>query len=106
MNDYEPIPTVLRPNDRFDAPKLYYAEVAGQEANCVLHLIDRWGMVAAVPDGEDSAGRQKLRLMTPEELTTRAMQTAEVAFRTLRAHGWIAPSIELTEAPAEVRKQA
>ena len=48
------------------------------EGKIVIDLITRWGMVAAIPDGEDSSGRQKLRLMTPEELVERAVSTAHI----------------------------
>jgi hypothetical protein len=48
------------------------------EGKIVIDLITRWGMVAAMPDGEDSAGRQKLRLMTPEELVERAVESARL----------------------------
>ena len=106
MDNYEPIKIVLHKADRYGEPKGHYAECPGMEATAVLNFIEKWGMVAAAPDGEDSAGRQKLRLATPEEMVARAMQTTEAAFRTLRAHGWIAPSVELAGAPAEVKAEA
>jgi hypothetical protein len=46
-------------------------------------FISRWGMVAAVPDGEDSSGRAKVRLSTPEELVVRAFETAELFHKAL-----------------------
>lgn len=46
------------------------------EAKVAEEFIARWGMVAGAPDGEDSAGRAKLRLQTPEELIERAFNTA------------------------------
>lgn len=60
-------------------------EVHSDEANLAFSLIERWGMVAAQADGEDAAGRQKLRLMTPEELVERAFITAHLAFEESRA---------------------
>lgn len=90
MQDYEPIKTIRKESKYGDATFLF-AESPGQEAQFVLHLIEKWGMVAGDDGGEDSAGRAKLRLQTPEEVVARAMQTAEAAFRTLREHGWIAP---------------
>lgn len=41
-------------------------------------LIEKWGMVAGIPDGEDSAGRSALRLMTPDEIVGRSFETAEL----------------------------
>lgn len=50
-------------------------------------LVTRWGMVAAMPDGEDSAGRLKLRLMTPDELVARAMETADRLVKAMHEAG-------------------
>lgn len=47
-------------------------------AELAVRMIERWGQVAAIDDGEDSAGRAKLRLATPEELVTRAFEVAEL----------------------------
>ena len=46
-------------------------------------------MVAGESDGEDSSGRQKLRLMTPEEVATRACDIAEAMWTKFEARGWI-----------------
>lgn len=94
MDNYEPIKTIVKPN-KYGEPLYLFAESPGQEARMVIELIDRWGMVAAMPDGEDSAGRQKLRLATPDELVTRAMQTTEAAFRAMREAKWIDRSPEV-----------
>ena len=45
-----------------------------------IRIIERWALVAALPDGEDSAGRQKLRMPTPEELVGRAFDIAEAMY--------------------------
>ena len=52
-------------------------------------LIQRWGMVAAITDGEDSAGRSKLRLMTVPELVARACDTAAAALAAFSERGWL-----------------
>ncbi|KKL25562.1 hypothetical protein LCGC14_2404040 [marine sediment metagenome] len=72
-------------------------EYLEQEARFVLELLVRWGMVAAEPDGEDSAGRQKLRLQTPEELTTRAFAVADLAMKKARKDGLVHVAPELPE---------
>lgn len=51
-------------------------------------FVDRWGMVAGIPDGEDSAGRSKLRLATPEELVDRAMACVEALYLAMDARGY------------------
>ena len=70
-----------------------------QRARFATQFIERWGAVAAIPDGEDSVGRQKLRMMTPQELVTRATQTAEYLFAVLNANGW---TVEVPEAVEEM----
>ncbi len=54
-----------------------------------MQLIERWGIVAAAPDGEDSAGRVKVRLATPEEIVARACQTAQIAMEQFAHKGWL-----------------
>lgn len=51
--------------------------VLHETAELAKGLLERWGLVAGAPGGEDSCGRAKLRLMTPEELVDRAFETAE-----------------------------
>lgn len=58
-------------------------------ANFSMSMIEKWGGVAAVPDGEDSRGRQKLRLQTPEELVKRACDTASLLIKEQQKRGWI-----------------
>jgi hypothetical protein len=59
-----------------DDPKLviHDTEYPNFEARLAATLMERWGMVAGEPDGEDSAGRAKLRLSTPQELAQRACE--------------------------------
>ena len=64
-----------------------YLEIPGHEAEFALRCVERWAMVAGMPDGEDSAGRAKLRVMTVDELAERACDVAEVTFSMLRARG-------------------
>ncbi len=52
-------------------------------AEAVLEMITKWGMIATCPDKEDSSGRAKVRLLTPEELVERAMETTKLALSRL-----------------------
>lgn len=52
-------------------------------------MILRWGMVAGAPDAEDSAGRAKLRLQSPEELIERACSTAQIFWDEAIKRGWM-----------------
>lgn len=71
------------------------------QAKLACALAERWGIVAAIEDGEDSAGRQKLRHMTPEELAQRACQCAANLFQRFSEIGWIATH----DAAADVTKK-
>ena len=73
-----------------------------QRARFAASFIERWGAVAAIPDGEDSSGRQALRMMTPQELVNRACETADLLFAGLIKAGW---AVEVPEAE-EVSKTA
>ena len=61
----------------------------GVKARIVVELVSRWGIVAAIPDGEDSAGRQRLRMMTPGELVDRSMDIADKMFGELELRDWM-----------------
>lgn len=58
-------------------------------AKMAVEMVNRWGLVAAIPDGEDSAGRQKLRLQTPEELATHACSAAAALWANFEKRGWL-----------------
>lgn len=60
-----------------------------ERATMAYKLIERWGMVAATPDGEDSAGRSKLRLCTPDEMVERAFKTVDLFFGGAEARGMV-----------------
>jgi hypothetical protein len=52
-------------------------------------LVVKWGAIAGQTDGEDSAGRSKLRLQTPQELVARAIECAAALWEALQKQGWI-----------------
>jgi hypothetical protein len=65
----------------------YRVEQPDDTANLALLFLEKWGLVAAMPDGEDSAGRSKLRLPTTQELVGRAFDIAQEAMRVTRQRG-------------------
>lgn len=92
MSEYKPIEMRAKRRDYKEADQVIHkAEVLGPEAAFAMELCGRWALVAAMPDGEDTAGRQKLRLPTPEELTARTMEIAKSLFGAMRAEGWTLP---------------
>jgi len=89
MNEegYQPVRTHFTRN--FREPRINRMEVAGQEMALAAQLLERWGMVQGMDDGEDSAGRQKLRLATPEEVVERALACAQVFWQRSRELGFV-----------------
>lgn len=79
------------------------------EARLAVSLLEKWGMVAAESDGEDSAGRQKLRLATPRELAVRACEVAREVTSEMHKRDWLLPTPtwdELrTEAATEKKRE-
>lgn len=74
------------------------------QASFATALAERWGMVAGIEDGEDSAGRSKLRCMTPQEIADKACETAEAMLAKFRQLGWITarkPVYDLAKAKRE-----
>lgn len=54
-----------------------------------VSFAEHYGMVAAVEDGEDSAGRHKLRLQTPSEVVNRSLEVAKLLTEGMDALGWL-----------------
>lgn len=59
------------------------------KARFACNLVERWGMVAARDDGEDSAGRHKIKLHSPTEVVSRAVEMTDALWVALRKEGWI-----------------
>lgn len=68
-----------------------------REAQVAFALIERWGLIACVEDGEDSRGRFKIRILTPDELVGRAFAVAKLAMTTARDSGLVHLSPSLAE---------
>lgn len=75
------------------------------EARMASLLIEKWGLVAAAPDGEDSAGRSQVRLLNPNEVVERACTTAQLAVATFRERGWVYQMPSLKEIHEQVGKR-
>ncbi len=75
-------------------PVLYYKFHLGLEARIAIEMVQKWGMIAAMDDGEDSAGRHRVRLMTVEELVQRACDSAQKLIEEFEKREWL---LELPE---------
>lgn len=82
--------------------KMYRTEMPSFEAELAFILLEKWGPVCAMPDGEDSAGRAKVRGMTPAETVQHAFDIASEAMRTAHARGLMVAIPDLNEINAEV----
>ena len=58
-------------------------------ARIALAILEKHAMVSAIPDGEDTSGRQKCRLPTAEELVKRALDLAETFRREVESRGFL-----------------
>jgi hypothetical protein len=99
MNDKNDIKVVAQ-TDRFqviakrsrygDEGVVYHSmETMSDKARMAAAFVEKWGMVAGRPAGEDKAGRQKLELLTPEEVAKRACETVELLYAEFQAREWI-----------------
>jgi len=61
-------------------------------------IITRFALVAAKPDGEDSAGRAKLALQEPQVIVDFACDVATKAFAKFEELGWLQPMPTVDEA--------
>lgn len=82
-----------------------HTEVPQEKAKTALDLMRHLAIVAGEVNGEDTAGRQKLRLMTPEEVVDRAISIADIAWNKFREKDWIldvpVPKVAKTDRPKE-----
>lgn len=62
-------------------------ETLNEEARFACELMRHLSIVAGCPDGTDCYGKQKFRLMTPEEVVQRATEIASISFAEFRKRG-------------------
>jgi menaquinone-dependent protoporphyrinogen IX oxidase len=76
---------------------VYSTQIPDATAVLAMQYLERWSMVAAMPDGEDSSGRAKLRLPTTEEVVARAYDIAERAVSMAKERGHVIDVPDLNE---------
>jgi hypothetical protein len=54
-----------------------------------MEILKSHPLITAVPDGEDSAGRQKLRSQESKEVVAKAVEISEALFEEAEKRGWI-----------------
>ena len=111
---YEPIHAVARLERNYadKTCKIHHAAIPNQEASFALKLIERFGTIEGRVDGEDSAGRQKLRMAKAAEVVGTAFELAELAFREIDRRAWLIDcpiplaEVEATPEPSPRRTKA
>ena len=68
---------------------VHHRQLPNQKAAFAMKLAEHLAIIACDNDGEDSAGRQKLRLLPPDEVAHRAVQIADSMWDQFATCGWI-----------------
>ena len=75
------------------------------EARFAMELMARLAIHQIATDGEDSAGRQKTRILEPIEAAVRGCNIAEAAFAEFRRREWLAPVPTLAELEDQIKNR-
>ena len=70
---------------------IVFTEAPDQRGKMAEGILHHLSIAACKLDGEDSAGRQKLALLTPMECAARACDIADAAWDQFHQRGWIIP---------------
>lgn len=80
---------------------MFHTEAPNYEGQLALELLNRFGLIAAEPDGEDSGGRQKQKLLPVETAVARCFDLAHEAVRVLHERGLMVALPDLNEINAQ-----
>jgi len=69
--------------------KAHPSQALGFRAELARDIAVRLALVAAMPDGEDSSGRQKFRMMEPDEVADRACAIADQLVGEFERREWM-----------------
>jgi hypothetical protein len=67
---------------------VHNTEILEDEAKIAVEFVTKWGVTPSIPDGGKS-GYTEVRMMTPEELAIRALDTAKVLMDEARKRGLV-----------------
>lgn len=73
---------------------IHEQKVLDSQARIAVDLVKHLAIATAMPDGEDSAGRQRLRLMDPELVASRACDIASLLWKEFTDRQWLVDSPE------------
>ena len=72
-----------------DSYVINHTRIPGVRAQYAMDLAKHIGIAFAAPDGEDSSGRQKMKVLTPDEVARRACEISDSIFAIFDSRGWI-----------------
>ena len=67
----------------------HQSHIESRQAQFAMDLMRHFALVAASDDGEDSAGRAKLRTLSAEEVAQKACELAAAAYNEFHERGWL-----------------
>jgi hypothetical protein len=79
--------------------RLGKAWVPNETGELAIRFATHFGVVAAEDAGEDSKGRSKLRLQSPEMVVKRACDMAEQLVAKMKERGWVVDIPDLPDLP-------
>lgn len=87
---------------------MFHTEAPNYEGQLALELLNRFGLIAGAPDGEDSGGRQKSKLLPVDETVARCFELAREAMRMLRERGLMValPDLNIINAKKDAESTA
>lgn len=65
------------------------SHVQNHKARLAEYLAKQLSVILCEPDGEDSSGRQKLKLMSPSDVVTRCNDLADKFYEQWKERGWL-----------------
>lgn len=83
-------------------PQVRDLVVPDLRARMAVEIAKNVGMATAVEDDEDSAGRQKLRLLTPSEVANRAVDIANLMYDRFVQLEWLGTTPIMEDVKDEV----
>jgi hypothetical protein len=74
---------------RFDVPGHYTTHVESQQAKLAVSICGNIAVALGAPNGEDSAGRAKFKIMPADEVAERACAIAAAMYAQWGKRGWL-----------------
>jgi hypothetical protein len=73
---------------RIASSQTFATTACNPRARFALDIASKMALVAAVPDGEDVTGRQRMRMMSAKEITDRSIEIADRMFNAFSQYHW------------------